>query len=306
MLAQRTLTNSIKAFGVGLHSGDPISLELKPAPPDTGIIFRRVDLDPPVEIKAKAENVGNTTLSTTLCKKEVQISTVEHLLSAMAGLGIDNAYVEVDAAEIPIMDGSAGPFVFLIQSAGIHEQKKAKKFFRIKEKVRVEFNDAWAEVSPFEGFKVTFTMIYDHPVYKKYTNVASINFNSTSFVKEVSRARTFGLMKDLDTLNSENLALGASVKNALAIGDNAIINEDGVRFEDEMVKHKILDSIGDLYLLGHNLVGAFEGYKSGHTVNNFLLQELISRPETWEILSYDSPKNSPITYLDPIIDPSFG
>jgi len=204
------------------------------------------------------------------------------------------------------MDGSAGPFVFLIQSAGIHEQKKAKKFFRIKEKVRVEFNDAWAEVSPFEGFKVTFTMIYDHPVYKKYTNVASINFNSTSFVKEVSRARTFGLMKDLDTLNSENLALGASVKNALAIGDNAIINEDGVRFEDEMVKHKILDSIGDLYLLGHNLVGAFEGYKSGHTVNNFLLQELISRPETWEILSYDSPKNSPITYLDPIIDPSFG
>jgi len=306
MLAQRTLTNPIKAFGVGLHSGDPISLELLPAPPDTGIIFRRIDLDPCIEIEAKAENVGNTTLSTTLTKGNAEISTVEHLLSALAGLGIDNAFIEVDAAEIPIMDGSAGPFVFLIQSAGIHEQKKAKKFFRIKEKVRVEFNDAWAEVSPFEGFKVTFTMIYDHPVYKKYTNVASINFNSTSFVKEVSRARTFGLMKDLDTLNSENLALGASVKNALAIGDNAIINEDGVRFEDEMVKHKILDSIGDLYLLGHNLVGAFEGYKSGHTVNNFLLQELISRPETWEILSYDSPKNSPITYLDPIIDPSFG
>ena len=306
MLAQRTLTNPIKAFGVGLHSGDPISLELLPAPPDTGIIFRRIDLDPCIEIEAKAENVGNTTLSTTLTKGNAEISTVEHLLSALAGLGIDNAFIEVDAAEIPIMDGSAGPFVFLIQSAGIHEQKKAKKFFRIKEKVRVEFNDAWAEVSPFEGFKVTFTMIYDHPVYKKYTNVASINFNSTSFVKEVSRARTFGLMKDLDTLNSENLALGASVKNALAIGDNAIINEDGVRFEDEMVKHKILDSIGDLYLLGHNLVGAFEGYKSGHTVNNFLLQELISRPETWEILSYDSPKSSPITYLDPIIDPSFG
>ena len=306
MLAQRTLTNPIKAFGVGLHSGDPISLELKPAPPDTGIIFRRIDLEPSVEIKAKAENVGNTTLSTTLCKGDTEISTVEHLLSAMAGLGIDNAIIEVDAAEIPIMDGSAGPFVFLIQSAGIFEQEKAKKFIRIKEKVRVEFNNAWAEVSPFEGFKVTFTMIYDHPVYKKYTNVASINFNSTSFVKEVSRARTFGLMKDLDMLNSENLALGASVKNALAIGDNEIINEEGVRFEDEMVKHKILDSIGDLYLLGHNLVGSFEGYKSGHTVNNALLQELLSRPETWEILSYDSPKNSPITYLDPIIDPSFG
>jgi len=306
MLAQRTLTNPIKAFGVGLHSGDPISLELKPAPPDTGIIFRRIDLEPSVEIQAKAENVGNTTLSTTLCKGDAEISTVEHLLSAMAGLGIDNAFIEVDAAEIPIMDGSAGPFVFLIQSAGIFEQEKAKKFIRIKEKVRVEFNNAWAEVSPFEGFKVTFTMIYDHPVYKKYTNVASINFNSTSFVKEVSRARTFGLMKDLDMLNSENLALGASVKNALAIGDNEIINEEGVRFEDEMVKHKILDSIGDLYLLGHNLVGSFEGYKSGHTVNNALLQELLSRPETWEILSYDSPKNSPITYLDPIIDPSFG
>jgi len=306
MLAQRTLTNSIKAFGVGLHSGDPISLELRPASPDTGIVFRRIDLDPYVEIKAKAENVGNTTLSTTLCKGDVEISTVEHLLSAMAGLGIDNAYIDVNASEIPIMDGSAGPFVFLIQSAGIYEQKKAKKFIRIKEKVRVDFNNAWAEVSPFDGFKVTFTMIYDHPVYKKYTNVASINFNSTSFVKEVSRARTFGLMKDLDSLNSENLALGASVKNALAIGDDAIINEEGVRFEDEMVKHKILDSIGDLYLLGHNLVGSFEGYKSGHTVNNALLRELISRPETWEILTYDNPKNSPITYLDPIIDPSLG
>ena len=306
MLAQRTLTNSIKAFGVGLHSGDPTSLELRPAPPDTGIVFRRIDLDPCVEIEAKAENVGNTTLSTTLCNGNVEISTVEHLLSAMAGLGIDNAYIEVNAPEIPIMDGSAGPFVFLIQSAGIDEQKKAKKFIRIKEKVRVDFNNAWAEVSPFEGFKVTFTMIYDHPVYKKYTNVASINFNSTSFVKEVSRARTFGLMKDLDMLNSENLALGASVKNALAIGDDEIINEEGVRFEDEMVKHKILDAIGDLYLLGHNLVGSFEGYKSGHTVNNALLRELISRPETWEVLTYDNPKNSPITYLDPIIDPSLG
>ena len=187
-----------------------------------------------------------------------------------------------------------------------NEQKKPKKFIRIKEKVRVEFNDAWAEVSPFEGFKVTFTMIYNHPVHKKYTNVASVNFNSTSFVKEVSRARTFGLMKDMEMLNEENLALGASMKNAIAIGDDEILNEEGIRFEDEMVKHKILDVIGDLYLLGHNLVGSFEGYKSGHTVNNALLRELISRPETWEILSYDDPKNSPITYLDPIIDPSLG
>ena len=306
MLAQRTLTNSIKAFGVGLHSGDPISLELKPAPPDTGIIFKRTDIDPVVEIKARAENVSDTTLSTTLCNKEVKISTVEHLLAALAGLGIDNAYVEVNAAEIPIMDGSAGPFVFLIQSAGINEQKKPKKFIRIKEKVRVELNDAWAEVCPFEGFKVTFTMIYDHPVYKKYSNVASINFNGTSFVKEVSRARTFGLMKDLEILNDGNLALGASTKNTIALGDDSILNEEGIRFEDEMVKHKILDSIGDLYLLGHNLVGAFEGYKSGHTVNNALLRELISKPETWEILYYDDPKSSPIKYIEPIIDPSFG
>ena len=293
MLAQRTLTNSIKAFGVGLHTGDPISLELKPAPPDTGIIFVRTDLDPSVEIKARAENVGDTTLSTTLCNGDIKISTVEHLLSAMAGLGIDNAYVKVNASEI--------------QSAGIDEQEKPKKFIRIKEKVRVEFNnDTWAEVSPFDGFKVTFTMIYNHPVHKKHTNVASVNFNSTSFVKEVSRARTFGLMKDMEMLNEENLALGASMKNAIAIGDDEILNEEGIRFEDEMVKHKILDVIGDLYLLGHNLVGSFEGYKSGHTVNNALLRELISKPEAWEILSYDDPKSSPITYLDPIIDPSLG
>ena len=306
MLAQRTLTNPIKAFGVGLHSGDPISLSLKPAPTNTGIVFKRVDMDPVVEIKAKAENVGDTTLSKTLTEKEVTISTVEHLLSAMAGLGIDNAFVEVNAPEIPIMDGSAGPFVFLIQSAGIHEQNEPKKFIRIKEKVKVSYNDAWAEVSPFDGFKVTFTMIYDHPVHKKYTNKASVNFNSTSFVKEICRARTFGLMKDLGMLKKQNKALGASMKNSVAIGEDFILNEEGVRFEDEMVKHKILDAIGDLYLLGHNLVGSFEGYKSGHTVNNALLRELITRPETWEILSFDDPEQSPITYLDPIIDPSLG
>ena len=306
MIAQRTLTNSIKASGIGLHSGNPISLSLKPAPPDTGIVFRRVDINPHVEIKARAENVGDTTLSTTLTKGSVSISTVEHLLSAMAGLGIDNAFVEVDAPEIPIMDGSAGPFVFLIQSAGINEQNAPKKFIRIKEKVTVSYNDAWAQVSPYEGFKVSFTMIYDHPVHKKHTNNASINFNSTSFVKEVSRARTFGFMHDLKKQKEQNKALGASMKNAVAIGENSILNEEGVRFEDEMVKHKILDAIGDLYLLGHNLVGSFEGYKSGHTVNNALLRELITRPDTWEILSFDNPSDSPIAYLDPIIDPSFG
>ena len=306
MLAQRTLSNSIKAFGIGLHSGEPITLKLLPAPPDTGIIFRRVDLDPVVEIKARAENVGDTTMSTSLTWKEVKISTVEHLLSAMAGLGIDNAYVEVDAAEIPIMDGSAGPFVFLIQSAGLHEQDAPKKFIRIKEKVRVPYNDAWAQVSPFEGFKVAFTGVWDHPVHKQHGTKASINFNSTSFVKEVSRARTFGFMSDLEALKENDLALGASQKNAVAIGDDAILNEDGLRLENEMTKHKVLDAIGDLYLLGHNLVGSFEGYKSGHTVNNALLRELLARPETWEVITYDDPENSPITYLDPIIDPSSG
>ena len=306
MLAQRTLSNSIKAFGIGLHSGEPITLKLLPAPPDTGIIFRRVDLDPVVEIKARAENVGDTTMSTSLTWKDVKISTVEHLLSAMAGLGIDNAYVEVNAAEIPIMDGSAGPFVFLIQSAGLHEQDAPKKFIRIKEKVRVPYNDAWAQVSPFEGFKVAFTGVWDHPVHKQHGTKASINFNSTSFVKEVSRARTFGFMSDLEALKKNDLALGASQKNAVAIGDDEILNEDGLRLENEMTKHKVLDAIGDLYLLGHNLVGSFEGYKSGHTVNNALLRELLARPETWEVTTYDDPDNSPITYLDPIIDPSSG
>ena len=306
MLAQRTLSNSIKGFGIGLHSGDPITLKLLPAPPDTGIIFRRVDLDPVVEIKARAENVGDTTMSTSLTWKDVKISTVEHLLSAMAGLGIDNAYVEVNAAEIPIMDGSAGPFVFLIQSAGLHEQDAPKKFIRIKETVRVPYNDAWAQVSPFEGFKVAFTGVWDHPVHKRHGTKASINFNSTSFVKEVSRARTFGFMSDLEALKENNLALGASQKNAVAIGENEILNEDGLRLENEMTKHKVLDAIGDLYLLGHNLVGSFEGYKSGHTVNNALLRELLARPETWEVITYDDPGNSPITYLDPIIDPSSG
>ena len=306
MLAQRTLSNSIKAFGIGLHSGEPITLKLLPAPPDTGIIFRRVDLDPVVEIKARAENVGDTTMSTSLTWKDVKISTVEHLLSAMAGLGIDNAYVEVNAAEIPIMDGSAGPFVFLIQSAGLHEQDAPKKFIRIKKKVRVPYNDAWAQVSPFEGFKVAFTGVWDHPVHKQHGTKASINFNSTSFVKEVSRARTFGFMSDLEALKENDLALGASQKNAVAIGDDKILNEDGLRLENEMTKHKVLDAIGDLYLLGHNLVGSFEGYKSGHTVNNALLRELLARPETWEVITYDDPDNSPITYLDPIIDPSSG
>ena len=306
MVKQRTLKNAIQATGVGLHTGEKVYMTLHPSAPDTGVVFRRTDLDPVVEIRAKAKNVGDTTLSTTLIKDDVRVSTIEHLMSALAGMGIDNVTIDVSAAEIPIMDGSAGQFVFLIQSAGIHEQEVPKKFIRIKEKVRVPFNDAWAQVSPFEGFKVAFTGVWDHPVLKKHGTKASINFNSTSFVKEVSRARTFGFMSDLEALKENNLALGGSEKNAIAIGDEDILNEDGLRLENEMIKHKILDAIGDLYLLGHNLVGSFEGFKSGHTVNNALLRELIARPETWEVVTYDDPNNSPITYLDPIIDPSSG
>ena len=294
MLAQRTLSNPIKAFGIGLHSGEPIMLKLLPAPPDSGIIFRRVDLDPIVEIKARAENVGDTTMSTSLTWKDVKISTVEHLLSAMAGLGIDNAYVEVNAAEIPIMDGSAGPFVFLIQSAGLHEQEVPKKFIRIKETVRVPYNDAWAQVSPFDGFKVAFTGVWDHPVHKEHGTKASINFNSTSFVKEVSRARTFGPMSDLEALKENNLALGASQKNAIAIGEESILNEDGLRLENEMMKHKILDAIGDLYLLGHSLIGSFSAFKSGHHLNNLLLRELVNNENAWEQVIIEDEDKTPI------------
>ncbi len=306
MLKQRTLRNSIKAVGIGLHTGKNINLELIPAEINSGINFIRTDIDDSVVIPAIAENVGDTSLSTALVKDDVKISTIEHLLSAIAGLGVDNCLVKVDGPEVPIMDGSSSPFVFLIQSAGLEDQEALKKFIKVKKEVTVTRDDAYATIKPFDGFKVAFTGVWDHPVHKEHGTKASINFNSTSFVKEVSRARTFGPMSDLEALKENNLALGASQKNAIAIGKESILNEDGLRLENEMMKHKILDAIGDLYLLGHNLVGSFEGYKSGHTVNNALLRELIARPETWEVVTYDDPNNSPITYLDPIIDPSSG
>ena len=263
MIRQRTLKNSIKATGVGLHSGKKVYLTLRPAPVNAGIIFRRVDLNPVVEIEAKAENVGETNLSTTLVKGDVKVGTVEHLLSAMAGLGIDNAYVELTSSEVPIMDGSAGPFVFLIQSAGIAEQSQAKRFIRIKREVMVSDGDKTATFLPFNGFKVTFGISFDHPVLQRSSQHASVSFSSTSFVKEVSRARTFGFVKDIEMLQSNGLALGGSPDNAVVIDENDILNEDGLRYEDEFVKHKVLDAIGDLYLLGHSLIGEFQGYKSG-------------------------------------------
>ncbi len=300
MIKQRTLKNAIKATGVGLHTGQKVFLTLLPAPIDSGIVFRRVDLNPPVEIEAKAENVGDTTLSTTLMKGDVRVSTVEHLLSAMAGLGIDNAIVEVSAPEVPIMDGSAGPFVFLIQSAGIEEQNAAKKFIRIKRPVSVKDGDKEASFLPFDGFKVSFSIEFDHPVFRDRKLNASVDFSSTSFVKEVSRARTFGFMNDFEYLRSKGLAKGGSVKNAIVVDEFRILNEDGLRYEDEFVKHKILDAIGDLYLLGNSLIGEFKAHKSGHALNNRSLRQLMADKESWEVVTFEE-ESAPISYMKPIL-----
>lgn len=301
MIKQRTLKNEIRATGIGLHTGQKIYLTLRPAPVDSGIVFRRVDLTPVVEIKALAENVGDTTLSTSLVSGDVRISTVEHLLSAMAGLGIDNAIVEVSADEVPIMDGSAGPFVFLIQSAGIQEQNAAKKFIRIKKKVTVKDGDKEATFLPFDGFKVSFGIDFDHPVFKDRTLNATVDFSSTSFVKEVSRARTFGFMHEIEYLRSKGLAKGGSVDNAIVIDKYRVLNEDGLRYEDEFVKHKVLDAIGDLYLLGTSLIGEFKAYKSGHGLNNKSLRELIKREDAWELVTFADETAAPISYIKPLL-----
>ena len=299
MIKQRTLKNVIRATGVGLHSGDTVYLTLRPAAPNTGIIFRRVDLDPVVEIEAKAENVGETALSTTLVQHGQKISTVEHLLSAFAGLGIDNAYIDLNASEVPIMDGSAGPFVFLIQSAGIEEQAVAKQFIRIKKTVLLEDGDKWAKFEPFEGFRVSFEIDFAHPAFKGKPQQVDVDFSSTSFVREVSRARTFGFLKDIEKLRENNLALGGSLDNAIVVDDYRVVNEDGLRYEDEFVRHKVLDAIGDLYLLGYSLIGAFNGYKSGHEVNNKLSRKLLAQPDAWELVSFEEEADSPISFLRP-------
>jgi UDP-3-O-[3-hydroxymyristoyl] N-acetylglucosamine deacetylase len=299
MIRQRTLKNVIRATGVGLHTGEKVYLTLRPAAADTGIVFRRVDLDEPVEIQAKAENVGDTQLSTTLVQDGVRISTVEHLLSAFAGLGIDNAYVDVSAPEVPIMDGSAGPFVFLIQSAGVEEQMAPKRFIRILKAIEVRDGDKVARFEPFDGFKVSFGIDFDHPVIGEEAKQAAIDFSSTSFVREVSRARTFGFLRDIEMLRERNLALGGSMDNAIVVDDFRVLNDDGLRYEDEFVKHKILDAIGDLYLLGHSLVGAFTGYKSGHALNNRLLKALIAQTDAWEEVIFDDAERAPISYMRP-------
>ncbi|MBX2808910.1 MAG: UDP-3-O-acyl-N-acetylglucosamine deacetylase [Cellvibrionaceae bacterium] len=296
MIRQRTLKNEIKATGVGLHTGEKVFLTLKPGAIDSGIVFRRVDLDPVVDIAAKAENVGETTLSTSLTDGNVKVSTVEHLLSAMAGLGIDNAIVELSAGEVPIMDGSAGPFVFLIQSAGIQEQAAAKKFIRIKKEVTIKDGDKLASFKPFNGFKVSFSIDFNHPAFREHALAATVDFSSTSFVKEVSRARTFGFMHEIEHLRAQGLAKGGSMDNAIVVDDYRVLNEDGLRYEDEFVKHKMLDAIGDLYLLGNSLIGEFNAHKSGHALNNRLLRELILQRDAWEVITFEEDA-APISYV---------
>lgn len=298
MIPQRTLKNTIRASGIGLHSGQKVYLTLMPAPVNTGIVFRRSDLAPVVDIPAHAFSVGETTLSTTLVKDHAKVDTVEHLLSAMAGLGIDNAIVEVSAQEVPIMDGSSGPFVFLLQSAGLREQDEPKRFIRVKKRVEVRDGDKIATFVPYDGFKVSFEIDFDHPVLQQSVQKASLDFSSTSYVKEVSRARTFGFTRDLEYMRSKNLALGGSVKNAIVVDDFRVLNDDGLRYDDEFVKHKILDAVGDLYLLGHSLIGEFIGYKSGHGLNNRLLRELLAQEDAWEFVEFTQ-DSSPIRYMKP-------
>ena len=299
MLRQRTIKTAIRATGVGLHTGEKVYMTLRPAAENAGITFRRVDLDEPVDIPADPRHVGETMLGTTLTKDDVKVATVEHLMSALAGFGIDNLYVDLSAPEVPIMDGSAAPFVFLLQSAGIEEQNAAKKFIRVKKKIRVEEGDKWAQFTPFNGFKVNFAISFNHPVFNKLSQDASIDFSSTSFLKEVSRARTFCFLRDVETLRARNLTLGGSMDNAIVLDDYRILNEDGLRYANEFILHKILDAIGDIYLLGHSLIGEFSAHKSGHELNNKLLRALLENDTAWEEVTYSDSRKAPISYATP-------
>ena len=296
MLRQRTLARSVSTTGVGLHSGEPVHLELGPAPPGSGVVFRRRDLDPPVQIPARAEYVGDTTLSTSLVLGGHRVSTVEHLLAAMAGMGIDNAIIDVDAPEIPIMDGSAGPFVGLIQAAGIKMQDAPKRFLRIKRKVTVEDGDKVASFLPFDGFKVSFTIDFDQPVFRGRSAHVELDFSSHTFVEDICQARTFGFMHEIEYLRSRGLARGGSVDNAIVLDDYRILNREGLRSEDEFVKHKALDAIGDLKLLDFSLVGEFRAYKSGHTLNNAAVRALLDQTDAWELISYEREADAPTCY----------
>ena len=297
MLRQRTLKTIVKTTGVGLHSGVKVALVLRPAPVDTGVVFRRVDLTPPVDLKADPWGVGDTRMASCLEKQGAKVATVEHLMSALAGLGIDNIYIDVDAAELPIMDGSAAPFVFLLQSAGIEEQAAAKKFIRVKKLVEVKEGDKWARLTPFDGFSLDFSIVFSHPAVAQSGSSAHLDFSDQSYMREISRARTFGFMQDVEALREQGLALGGSLDNAIVMDEYRVLNQDGLRYADEFVKHKILDAVGDLYLIGHPLLAAFSAHKSGHALNNALLRELLSDETAWEVVTFLRAEETPIKVM---------
>ena len=298
MLKQRTLRKAISTKGVGLHTGARVELALNPAPVDTGIVFRRTDLAKPVEIPARATEVGDTRLSSTLVSGGTSISTVEHLMSALCGLGVDNLRVDIAGPEVPIMDGSAGPFVYLLQSAGIIEQPSAKKFIRISSPVEVHDGDKWARFMPFDGFRLDFTIDFPHPVFGSENKHVVIDFAEHSYVKEVARARTFGFMQDVEAMRAAGLALGGSLQNAIVLDETRVLNTEGLRYENEFVKHKVLDAIGDLYLLGHPLIGEYAAFKSGHALNNLLARALLARPEAFEVVTFEGRVEPPPAFAD--------
>ncbi len=293
MVKQRTLKTSVSVTGVGLHSGEKVTLSLRPAPANSGIVFRRMDVKPTEEIQAQAHLVHDTRLSTCMEQNGVRVATIEHLMSALAGLGIDNAFVEMDGAEVPIMDGSAGTFIFLLQSAGIVEQSAAKKFIRIKKTVEVKQDDKWVRFEPYNGYKLTFTINFAHPVFANSKQHVTVDLDEHSYIRDISRARTFGFMQDVENMRAQGLALGGSLDNAIVMDEYRVLNADGLRFEDEFVKHKVLDAIGDLYLLGHAVIGAFSGFKSGHALNNALLRELLADEHAWEFVTFDNVADAP-------------
>jgi UDP-3-O-[3-hydroxymyristoyl] N-acetylglucosamine deacetylase len=293
MVKQRTLKSAVRAKGVGLHTGQKINFVLRPAQPDTGIVFRRVDLASPVDIPARADLVGETRLSSCLIHQDAKVYTVEHLMSALAGLGVDNAYVDLDGPEVPIMDGSAAPFVLLLQQAGLEEQPAPKRFLRVKRKVEVQNGDKWARLEPYEGLRLQFSIDFKHPVIDKTRQSVSVDFANTSYLKEIARARTFGFMHDVERLREDGLALGGGLDNALVLDEFRLLNADGLRFADEFIRHKLLEAIGDLYLLGRPLLGAFTAHKSGHALNNQLLRALVSDTSAWEMASFEHAAQAP-------------
>ena len=293
MLRQRTLKTLVSASGVGLHTGQKVRMTLRPAPADTGVVFRRIDLASPVDLPARADLVGETRLSSCLVKDGVKLYTVEHLMSALGGLGVDNVYVDIDASELPIMDGSASPFVLLIQQAGIVEQQAPKRFLRVLRTVEVKDGDKWARLDPFDGYKLSFSIEFRHPVIERSTQSVEVNFAETSYLKEIARARTFGFMHEVEDLRDSGLALGGGLDNAVVLDEYRVLNADGLRFADEFIRHKLLDAIGDLYLLGKPLLGAFSAHKSGHALNNRLLRALLAEERALETVTFERPEDTP-------------